>query len=102
MQGQLGDCYIMSSLSTVAEKSSIPKGNMLTQYKNTAGIYAVTMYIRGKPWVISVDEKLLFTSSNNLLFAKEDSTGSNVWSAIYEKAWAKVRGSYDSTDSGFV
>jgi len=27
---------------------------------NNAGIYGVTFYIRGKPWVVEVDDHMLF------------------------------------------
>jgi len=101
-QGQLGDCYIMSSLSSVAEQPDYVKNAILTQYKNTAGIYAIRFYIRGKPWVVSLDDKLLFQADNSLYFGLLSADGTNIWGAIFEKAWAKVKGSYDSSASGFV
>jgi hypothetical protein len=33
---------------------------ILTTQRNYAGIYGVQIYLRGKPWVISVDENLFF------------------------------------------
>lgn len=68
-QGYIGDCYIMSSLSTIAEKPELVKSAILTSNKNTAGIYGIRFYIRGKPWVVSIDDNLLFNADNTLFFA---------------------------------
>ena len=70
----------------------------LTPLDNQAGIYALTLYIRGKPWVVDVDDKLFF-SGQKLTFAQPSAKGI-MWGPILEKAWAKVRTSYldDSND----
>ena len=58
----------------------------------------MTLYIRGKPWVIDVDDKLFF-SKGKLTFAQPSEKGI-MWGPVLEKAWAKVRSSYldDSND----
>ena len=65
----------MSSLASVAEQPALLKSSILTQSKNSAGIYGVRFFIRGKPWVISVDSNLLFTSADKLYFAEEGTSG---------------------------
>ena len=37
--------------------------------KNKAGIFGARIFIRGKPWVITIDDSLLFNYSGNLIFA---------------------------------
>jgi len=32
----------------------------LTKEKNAAGIHALRFYIRGKPWVFDIDDKMFF------------------------------------------
>jgi len=64
----------------------------LTPIDNTAGIYGLTFFIRGKPWVVDVDDRLFF-SGNKLTFAQPSEKGI-MWGPILEKAWAKVRTSY--------
>ena len=36
------------------------KNMFLTTEKNNVGVYGIKFHIRGKPWVIDVDDKLLF------------------------------------------
>jgi hypothetical protein len=69
---------------------------------NRNGIYTVRFYIRGKPWLVTVDDIFLFKNLNEpkLYFSKVNSDNS-MWSAIVEKAWAKMKGSYTSADTGF-
>lgn len=51
----------MASAAAVGEWPSLVKGIFLTQNKNSAGIFAVKVFIRGKPYVISLDDNLMFT-----------------------------------------
>lgn len=37
----------------------------ITKTKNDAGIYAVRFYIRGKPWVVTVDDYFLFHDNDS-------------------------------------
>ena len=50
----------MASMAAVAEFPAIIKNILLTPYKNKASIYGVKLNIRGKPWVIAVDDYLMF------------------------------------------
>ena len=65
------------------------KNVALTQTLNTASIYGLQMYIRGKPWVITIDDYLLYDSLGNSLIAD---TRWGLWAAAYQKAWYKVLG----------
>lgn len=69
---------------------------------NKNGIYTLKFFIRGKPWLITVDDIFLFQDINDpkLYFSKVNSDNS-MFSAIVEKAWAKMKGSYSSADTGF-
>ena len=66
-------------MSSCAEFPFLIKNALLTQQKNSASIYAVNYYIRGKPWTIAVDDYLPMGTNpkypknfNNLLYAKPD------------------------------
>jgi hypothetical protein len=72
----------------------------LTPIDNAAGIYGLTFYIRGKPWVIDVDDKLFF-SKGKLTFAQPSKKGI-MWGPILEKAWAKARTSYLDASNDFL
>ena len=73
-----------------------------------SGIYGVQFYIRGKPWTISIDDKLLFDYSDQatnglikLPFARKAKDNA-LWAPILEKAWAKVKGDYSKIKDGFA
>lgn len=70
-----------------------------------AGLIGIKFYIRGKPWVVTIDDKLFwYTSGGNkyLKFTQPDATNKVFWAAILEKAWAKVKGNYEAADGGFT
>ena len=100
-QGALGDCYYLSSCSAVVEDPNRVKKIFLTQSYNSAGIFAVTVYVRGKPTQVVVDDYLPFYYGSNLIFDSVQK-GEGIWAAILEKAWAKVNGNYDVTTAGYM
>ena len=59
----------MATLSAIAEWPSLVRKVFLTQNKNKAGIFALRVFIRGKPHVISVDDNIIFNSSGSPVFA---------------------------------
>ena len=66
----------------------------VNKQKNVAGINGIRLYIRGKPWVIAIDNFLLFKRVNISdipVFASQSPSGS-FWGPLLEKAWAKVLG----------
>ena len=100
-QGALGDCYYLSSISAVAEWPDRIKAAFLTQTYNNAGIFALKVYVRGKPTTVVIDDFLPFlgTTGNSLIFDRVFA-GEGIWAALLEKAWAKTSGNYDVTTSG--
>jgi len=63
----------------------------------------VRLFIRGKPWVVSVDDNLFLYDRNEpkLFFTKSDDMNA-MWAPIVEKAWAKVKGNYIMSEGGHV
>jgi hypothetical protein len=60
----------MSTIASLAEWPQLVKNIFLTKNKNSVGIFALKVSIRGKPYVISVDDILLFdTIYDNPVFA---------------------------------
>lgn len=58
-QGSIGDCFLIASLSAIADYPELIKQAFITPKKNSAHIHGIKLYIRGKPWVISIDDKLV-------------------------------------------
>jgi hypothetical protein len=63
-QGELGDCYVVAAISSVAKYPELIKQAFVTKNKNTAGVYIVRFYIRGKPWLVSVSDDVVYNISD--------------------------------------
>ena len=93
--------YLMAAMGGVGEFPDSVRNLFLTREKNSAGIHGVSLYIRGKPWHISLDDILLY-NYDNLYYAKHSLDGKAMWGAILEKAWAKLKGNYINMNDGYV
>ena len=98
-QGQLGDCWWIASSAAYASHPNAAN-SVLTRSYNKAGIYAFTFYVRGIPWVVDVDGSLL-TSGSNFAYGGVNTVTKAIWSALAEKALAKIKGSYAAAAGGF-
>jgi len=96
----------MAAASAVAEWPSLVKNIFLTQNKNAAGIFGISLFIRGKPYHLALDDNIMFYKSSANSFApvyaalSDDKTAA--WSIVIEKAWAKVIGNYLKIDGGYL
>lgn len=102
------NAYILASMASLAEFPEKAKSIFMTQDLNKEGIYAVKLYIRGKPWLVTVDDEIVLTATQKKmgrvrgwqhLYAHIGDDAS-IWGAILEKSWAKVKGSYKSSYEG--
>lgn len=62
-QGNGGTCYVMASIASLAKFPEYVRSVFLNDY-NEQGIYALRFYIRGKPWLITIDDKVLFQNQS--------------------------------------
>jgi hypothetical protein len=67
-QGGAGTCYILASLGAIAEfpylvYDAFQSGRTISE----SGLYNLKFYIRGKPWIVSVDDYMLFDRLTNKL-----------------------------------
>lgn len=100
IQGSIGNCYLISAASKLAEYPNRLKKIFVNHSYNKAGIYAVELYIDSKIKKIIVDDYVpVLPNSNTLVFSKLPSSR-NIWMIILEKAWAKHLGNYANTVSG--
>jgi hypothetical protein len=91
IQLQEGDSKVLNGLTAVAEYPQVIKNLFLTQSKNTAGIYAFKFYIRGKPWIVTIDDEVLLKKDGSGYYT---AIGDNLWVPLLHKAWSKVIGTY--------
>ncbi|CAH1793460.1 unnamed protein product [Owenia fusiformis] len=107
-QGAIGDCWFIAAVATVAtypdliEKIVPPNQSFQDEY---AGIFRFFFWRYGE-WVEVVVDDRLPTRGGRLIFCKNrDAYGQQTnefWSALLEKAYAKLHGSYEALSGGKV
>jgi len=66
-QGDIGNCYLIASLNSVSRDPNLIKSKFVSETLNEVGLYYLQFYIRGKPWVLSIDDQVLFDLNNQKL-----------------------------------
>jgi|GEM_PF-6203019 len=109
-QGRLGDCYFISTISSIAQQKPQYITNMFIN--NGDNTYTVRFYdSSGNPEYVTVDNTLPTDASGNIMFAGHYAgsdtnwvnvnNASNIWPDLAEKAYAEFTGnSYNAIVGG--
>ncbi|GAB5359831.1 hypothetical protein AAMO2058_000576000 [Amorphochlora amoebiformis] len=100
-QGGLGDCWLVSSLSCMAEYPQAVQNVFISRRYNPYGAYTVRLYDgRYDEWVnVTVDDYIpVRKNSNNPFFVSMKSDA--IWGIIIEKAFAKFCSGYGNLRGG--
>jgi len=107
-QGQLGDCYFLTSLSLMALRPGLIQRLIITPKKNDGGIYKIRFCHDGRWKVITIDDHIPYIKHGqgvNLVKNAQpviDEGTKVIWVALLEKAWSKLHGSYEAIEAGLV
>lgn len=110
-QGNTNTCYMVAALSSIAPFSDVAYSLFPDTARNEEGIYNVRLFIRGKPWIVTVDDIMLFqegdsyflemsTTEPTLVLGQQAEDNNAVWGAVVEKAWSKVKGNLENSQFG--
>ena len=103
-QGDLGDCWLLSAMSSLAMRKDLmdevvlPNQTFDSEY---AGIFRFQIWHFGKWYEIVVDD-FLPMYNEKLIFTESDTSENEFWAALLEKACAKLNGSYQALKGDYI
>ena len=110
IQGKFGDCYLISSISSLSQIPQLLNFIMRLSCKRWDNdhkyIFTVNFFIDGEWKIIYIKDSFPVYDNNKLIGAKPSDDRNNkkkeLFMMILEKAWAQINGGYDQISGGFI
>eukprot|EP01043_Picozoa_sp_COSAG02_P040741 COSAG02_NODE_3319_length_6948_cov_2.445759_2_plen_771_part_00 len=115
VQGKIGDCYFLAALASLASAANDHLlRDLIIEDAIDVGIFGIKLFINGHWVTVIVDDwfpcvkddsgvwQPLFARSNHHNGNTDEETVLELWVMVFEKAWAKLHGSYQAIEGGFT
>ena len=100
-QGKLGTCYFLAAISTMSNYGQLLYQLFPQEKINPEGFYEICLYHKGR-WVkVLVDDYFPFIKNTNT-FLWTHPINNCLYSCFLEKAYAKINGSYNDINGGYL
>mmetsp|Transcript_66672 Transcript_66672/g.124506 ORF Transcript_66672/g.124506 Transcript_66672/m.124506 type:complete len:966 (-) Transcript_66672:55-2952(-) len=101
-QGALGTCYFLAAIASVAfAQPQVIQDMYVEGHFDTYPVHVIKFLLTGKPILVAVDEMIPVNAADKPSFVQYDSQSLILWPLLYEKAWAKVFGSFKAVEGGW-
>jgi hypothetical protein len=97
-QGKLGNCWLLSSIASVAEHPKLIERIILTKSYNNFGYYRLKLCKMAKWKTIVIDDYIPCFPFGETIFSRNSEK--EIWVLLLEKAFAKLFGSYNRLIGG--
>ena len=102
-QGELGDCYFICAISSVAEVPERARRLIYSREQNEVGVLCVALFISGMWEEVIIDDVFpTLRDQQGLKPSFARSRVNDLWVSAIEKAWAKVHGGYFNIHGGLI
>ena len=98
IQGRLKDCWLLGSLAIAAAKPNLLQSLVRFSWVEK-GLHAVRFFVEGS-WVTVVIDDLMPVDTHGLPVFGRCRTPDHIWVQVFEKAFAKLCGSYQAVEYG--
>jgi calpain-15 len=102
VQGQLGDCWLLSAISCLSEFDGAIQQVFTNLERSARGKYQVKLWdgAKKKFQTVTVDDQFPCGADGKPLFTQPN--GAELWVMLMEKAFAKFMGSYAALEGGHL
>lgn len=99
-QGQIGDCWLMSTIAALCEYPAVIRNLFITKRYSTYGKYTLQLWdgVAERWEEVPVDNYVPTRDGKNCLYARPN--GNEMWAILLEKAVAKFCGGFHNIDGG--